>query len=247
MKPRIVYYQEFIKQRQNDPEQAELVKTRERVQKILADLAVLQGAGQFSRLYQPSVIDDLQLSAIQREQLDQLAKSVQKNRDETFNDFRKLTPEKRRNLFLDQARNTDAGVRRILTESQLNRLNQINLQMQGPSAFRDSKIAAELQLTTEQREQIRAIEEEMFYPGPPPERRGGPGEHRGGPRGDFRKDRGQRLIDANERVAKILTPEQLNRWNEMIGKKFSGPMFGRGPGEHGGGPGEPPDRPPRDR
>ena len=45
----LAYYQEIIEQRRDDPDaQADLLDTKRRVEKILADLAVLQAA---SKLY----------------------------------------------------------------------------------------------------------------------------------------------------------------------------------------------------
>jgi hypothetical protein len=227
------YYQEFIKQRHDDPEQAELVKTRERVQKILADLAVMQGFGQFPRLYQPAVIEDLQLTDKQRNDLDELSGTVKKGLEESFKDFGRLTSEQRRARFLEMARATDSKMRQILTEDQLKRLAQIALQMQGPSAFRDAKVATELQLTAQQREQIRAVEEKaFFFPGPSPERRGLAGE----PRADPMKDREQRLKAARALCEELLTKEQREQWKTMIGEPFIGPMFGPGFGPGPGGP-----------
>ena len=239
----LVYYQEFIKQRHGGPDQAELVKTRERVQKILADLAVMQGFGQFTRLHQPAVIEDLGLSADQRGDLEKLFGNLQKGLAEKLKDFRAMTPEQRRAAFLDQARATDTGVRQILTEDQMRRLGQIALQMQGPSAFRDAKVAVQLKLTAKQREQIRAIEEEAFFmPGPPPDRRGGTAEGPGAPRVDAMRDREQKMKTAKERCEQVLTEEQMKLWTEMIGKPFAGPTFGPG---FGPGPGGPFLRPPR--
>ncbi len=70
-------------------------------------------------------------------------------------------------------------VNAILTAAQQARLRQIALQSDGPGAFRDPEVVAQLRLTPEQRDGIRAIEEEAFFAwmrtmgpgGPPP---GGP-------------------------------------------------------------------------
>ena len=50
----LAYYQEFLEQRRDDPEaQADLLDTKQRVEKILADLAVLRAASQLYLLSQP--------------------------------------------------------------------------------------------------------------------------------------------------------------------------------------------------
>ncbi len=66
----LVYYQEFIEQRHEDHDaQEKLAATRDRVQKIVADLTALQGAGQLFLLEHPVVLEDLAQSVEQRERI----------------------------------------------------------------------------------------------------------------------------------------------------------------------------------
>jgi serine/threonine protein kinase len=238
----LVYYQEFIKQRHDDPDaQADLVRTQERVKKILADLAVLQGAGQLHLLGQPAVLDDLDLPAEQRKKIEELSRRLDRQRSETFKDFGRLSAEERRKRFLDLAKANDAAVREVLDRHHLERLQQIALQVRGTSAFRDQEVADKLKLTPEQRRTIAAIEAETFFVfGPPPDgkRPVGPVEVKrpGGPE-DFRKAQEQKVKAAKERVLALLTPEQQRRWRELTGKPFTGPVlflqFGPPPGPFG--------------
>jgi serine/threonine protein kinase len=227
----LVYYQEFIEQRRDDPDaQAELAATREGVKKILADLAVLQGAGQLFLLNDPAVLNDLGLSGDQREQLADLSRRLTAQRGEAFRDFHRLSQEERRKRFLDLARSNEAGVNAILDRGQLRRLGQIAVQIQGPMAFHDPDVVARLKLTAGQRERIRAIEGDLLAgmadwprPGPP-----GPGAPR--------KGHEQAARAALEKMQALLTKEQAARWQELTGEPFRGrmpPFFPGPPGAFG--------------
>src|SRR3546814_9497161 len=62
-----MYYQELIELQQDNPAAtAELSATRDRVARILADIAVLRGAGQVYLVCEPAVQEDLGLSPDQR-------------------------------------------------------------------------------------------------------------------------------------------------------------------------------------
>jgi hypothetical protein len=215
----LVYYQEFVEQRRDDPDaRAELAATQDRVKKILDDLAVLQGAGKLFLLTAPAVLDDLRLSDEQRERLTDLSHRLAEKQRKPFQEFYRLTPEERGQRFLelaDRARANEAEVTAILTPDQFQRLKQIALQLQGPFALREPDIAATLKLTAEQKTRIRAIEADTFF-GPPERPRGGPGR-------DPRKAHEQKLSAARERIQKVLTEEQVKRWREMTGESFTGP------------------------
>lgn len=126
-----------------------------------------------------------------------------------------LTPAERGRQFLQQVRADEAEVNAILTREQLGRLRQIRLQLAGPAAFRDPEVAAALELTPEQRDRIRAIEEEWLFAwtkkmrdGSGPGSLGQPTEPTGRP--------------THERILELLTEEQSRRWKSMIGEPFQG-------------------------
>jgi serine/threonine protein kinase len=223
----LVYYQDFIEQRRDDPgDRADLSATQERVKKILADLAALQGAGQLYLLNDAGVLDDLHADDDQRGRLAEFFRHQGERGMEVFREFRQLTPEERRQRFLDFARANEAAVAAILSPGQIRRLRQVALQARGPMAFREPDVAASLKLTAEQRERIRAIEADTFFgpaeplrPGfaPPPSR----------------KVFEQRLRAAVDRIQALLTEEQAKRWKEMTGEPFKGPLPGFPPGPGG--------------
>ncbi len=77
----LTYYQKFIEQRRDDPgAQAQLAATRDRVQKIIDDLALLHGARQFFLLKEEAVLDDLRLSKDQRDGIKELSKQMDAQR-----------------------------------------------------------------------------------------------------------------------------------------------------------------------
>ena len=160
----LAFYQEIIEQRRDDPDvQAELLDTTRRVEKILADLAVLQSASKLYLLGEPSVLDDLALNEVLRPKMKELTARLGKQWLESFNDLGRLSPAERGRRVLEQARAEEAEVNAILTAPQQARLRQIGLQADGPGAFRDPEVVAALELTLEQREGIRAIEDEAFF------------------------------------------------------------------------------------
>ena len=110
------------------------------------------------RTEDPAVIADLGLRDEQQRQLTELADRVNNQRQKSFSNFSSLSAEERQQRFLDEVHTTDRGVRRILTEQQLGRLRQIDLQVAGPRAFDDPDVAAALKLTAQQKERQRRAE-----------------------------------------------------------------------------------------
>src|SRR3954467_15295593 len=82
------YYQQFVQQRSDDPDfQADLAATRDRVKKILDDLAELEGSGHLFLLNADDVLDDLGATQDQRQQLRALNRQMAEHRDQAFQNF----------------------------------------------------------------------------------------------------------------------------------------------------------------
>jgi hypothetical protein len=237
----LAYYQEFIEQRREDPSaQRELEITRDRVKKIIGDLAAAQGAGQLFLLNHPAVLDDLGLPEEKRNAIANLLQRRADQRHGSLRDFHRLTAAQRRQRFLEVARADEAAVAEVLSPEQVRRLRQIALQTQGPSAFREPEIAAALTLTAQQRERIRAIEADLFpvrlewhASGEPlPARKGEAGWSIGGERrasGEPLPEPPEQPHPPNLRAARdkmlaVLTAEQKAKWEEMTGKPFEGKL-----------------------
>jgi serine/threonine protein kinase len=232
------YYQQFIEECRDDSDaQAELAVTKTHVEKILADLTALQSSGLFNLLVEPDVMRDLGATPDQQTRISNLYSRLDGQLHEWFEQTRQLSPIERPKGILkiaETASAKEAGAREILTAEQVRRLKQIDLQLRGVSAFRDSDVVAALKLTDGQKERIRTCEGDRFS---------GPGKQRpGGP-----KSEADRLTPAERvyEVLKILTAEQAVRWREMTGESFTGqvtrlgPRPGPPPSPNGGRPSPP--------
>jgi hypothetical protein len=124
-------------------------------------------------------------------------------------------------------------MRATLTQTQLQRLGQITLQLHGPMAFGQAEIAERLHLKDAQRQAIRQIQMEAFAsawdfmnPGsgmfaigerrkdfPMPDGNG----HGTPPAGGYRATILQGVM---EKVFAVLTPEQVAQWKTLTGPPF---------------------------
>jgi hypothetical protein len=207
------YYQEFLEQRRDDAEaRADLLDAKQRVENILADLAVLRAASQLYLLHQPAVLDELHLSDEQRPKVRAFCARVGKEWVESFADVGRLPHADRLRRAVERARRYQNEVNRLLTDTQRLRLRQIGLQAEGTVALGDVEVVSELKLNSAQRERIRMIEEEAVFgwmkkqpekPGITPAVEG---------------------KSVNERIVAVLTEEQLRRWREMTGEPMKAPI-----------------------
>jgi hypothetical protein len=247
------YYQEFIGQREAQPDaQAELAATRDRVKKILADLALLKADRQNDMLRDPAVLADLQLSEDQRTRLGVMLELMDQKRRSLPRGPREAFTSEHRQLMLAMARENEASLQSILTVIQLKRLPQISIQRQGPRALHDPDVVNALKLTADQRKSMMKIEMEN-EPFPPM-------GFRRGPESDDSRD--ERVRSTLQKMLAILTPDQVSQWKTLIGEPYLGPILpphrmgpefhdrrdprpippgqpGPGPG-HGQGPGQGP-------
>ena len=143
----------------------------------------------------------------------------------------------------ERAKEAEAKLAEILLPHQIERLKEIRLQLQGTSALQTPEIAAQLNLTDQQKTDVaetsRTIQQEMF------------GKmrdlFRSGDQESMREKMGEMRNEANAKVMALLTDEQQQQFEEMKGEKFEMPReafgrggFGRGgPGGPGGGRGRP--------
>jgi serine/threonine protein kinase len=220
----LAYYEELIELRRDDPGAlAELALTRNKVERVLEDLAALQGAGQILMLGEPAVLADLKLTAEQRAGVAGLqARALGRSRA-TCHRFHLLSAAERRERFINMARANEADIAATLTPAQVQRLRQITLQRQGLAAFREPDVIAELKLTPAQRDRIRVIEFETNFASLP-------GPARFGPPGTPQRPSDGVVKKAVDRVAGVLTPEQAGVWRELVGEPFTPPRPGPNPG-----------------
>ena len=172
----------------------------------------------------PEVRTELGTNDSQNKRIDEVIAELQRQMRQAMEgmDFRELpnlSPEERDKLFAEMRKKNeqanqkaDEAVAKVLEPKQIARLNQLKLQREGPMAFNRDDLAKQLQLTNEQREKIRSVQENA----PPP----------------FGFDPEQRRKLQADLLA-VLTKEQQAKWSEMAGKEF------RFPEPRGFGPGGP--------
>ena len=231
----VAYYQEFIELRRDNPgAQADLESTRNRVQAILANLTLIRDAFRHFLLTDRAVQDDLQLSTEARTRL-----------ADALSDIRGLQPgsSPRRDPppisgddpsrhVLREMRAHETAIAGILSPAQLARLRQIALQVRGAEALQEPEVVAALNLSREQRTQLRSI------CGPRPGRHHGPGhDSESGPSSEInavadhegKHDEpppwhgpGHHHEAEMQKALALLTPEQLARWHDLTGPRFAG-------------------------
>jgi eukaryotic-like serine/threonine-protein kinase len=239
------YYQAFIEQCPDDPStRKELVRSHLRVANLLNEmgapaeaLAALQEAhrilekkpdaelqrlssalrlnwlrngGPLLLLEQPSVQEELQFSPDQARQVARLAS----RRRAAFWDSPNLSLERWRSKFEELAAQEKAVLEGLRTE-QARRLKQIAWQEGGASAFSDPELLEALRLTEEQKESIRAIQDEARrtnWVGPRP----------GGPQPEDWKKAADSWKKSRDQVLAVLTADQETRWKELTGEPFKG-------------------------
>lgn len=227
------YYQEFIALRAGQPEaQQELGRTEDRVKRILEDLAVLKADRHFFLLRETAVLDDLELTADQRQRVADAIEAQELQRRDRFRFPWEPPPPGDHSRTLAMARDHEAALAAILTPAQLQRIPQIALQCQGPRALLDSDVVSTLKLTPEQRSRLRGIDLELH-------------SGRRGPTQEGHEDRARATL---QKMLTVLSDDQQAQWRTLTGKRYDGPLVPRrsgGPprGEPGrpdpGGPGGP--------
>lgn len=180
----------------------------------------LHGGRDLFWLSHESVQEDLRLSPEQIEALAQL----RRKREEAFELSKDLSPDEFQEKS-DELHQQERTLADLLTPEQRTRLKQILLQQRGPSALADPDVIASLDLSLEQRQQIRQFQNDTerfvrtsFQPG-----------HQ------LRPEEYEQLKQAWsktwQKMLGVLTNEQTARWKELTGEKFAGRLP---PPPHGG-------------
>jgi Spy/CpxP family protein refolding chaperone len=182
-------------------------------------------------------------------------------------DFRNMSEAEREKFFADMRRRAEEQAKvakqklaEILLPHQMERLEEINLQVLGVRALQDQEVAVKLGISAAQKQKIDATIEEntnaqrelmsgMFQGGRGG--RGGEGVDREQMRAQFEqmRERMEQMRERQEKLRKegdakvlaVLTPDQKTEFAAMKGEPFEMPqrgfMGGRGRGQRGGGEG----------
>jgi Spy/CpxP family protein refolding chaperone len=161
---------------------------------------------------QKSVQDELKVS---EEQAKQISALTEKQR-EVLGGLRDLDQDERRKKLEEQMTANKAAIAGILKEDQLKRLNQISLQLRGGRAFGEAEIAEALHLTSEQKDQVRTIQQDAQSQ-TRELRQGGDRTEVQSKLQAVRKSTGEKLMG-------ILTSEQQGKWKELTSEPFKGEL-----------------------
>lgn len=206
------YYKELIDLRpETAGDQGDLKQTRDRVTQILAELADLETSRELYLLREPDVWEDLAVTPQQRASLEEFVQQME-DHFPPGPPFAGPHDAASRKELIEQSRHNKSLISTILTEAQLARVRQIALQVEGPRIFFDPEISRRLNLTEEQRGQIRQIEHEWLFK---------PRDSKGPPRPHGPPDRETKRRAVQE-ILKELTPAQRQTWDELVGRPYRG-------------------------
>jgi tetratricopeptide (TPR) repeat protein len=182
------------------------------IQRLSSDLRLhwLRNGGPLLLLEQPSVQEELKLSEEQVRQVSRLAA----RRRAAFWESPNLSLEHWRIKFEELAGQEKAVLEGVRPE-QARRLKQIAWQEAGAGAFNDPELVEALGLDEDQKERMRAIQDEArraVWVGPRP----------GGPRPEDWKKAADAWRHAREEAWAVLTADQKAKWKEMTGETFRG-------------------------
>jgi serine/threonine protein kinase len=231
METALAYHQEFVELHKGDPNaQARLAENRARVESILIDLIDKEALRRVELLKENAVLDDLQLTPAERDEIRKLNDRLQQMRDPVYKEFPSLTPEERDRRFLELARAHETAAAEVLRPEHLRRLRQIEMQRQLPEAFRRPDVVKALKLTMMQRSRIRALIADPYAGKPQPTEKN-----------RWVAERKKREA-ATEQIVALLSADQAASWKEMAGEPFKAPPPERPPFMHGHGKKGPPNQ-----
>ncbi len=190
-------------------------------------------AGMLMLLRVQDVQDDLQLTADQKDKLQEMGQGGRG----MMQGMQDLSPEERRTKMAEAQEKTKKQLADILKPAQLKRLDEISLQFADATGgtiavIRNPELAKTLAITSAQEEKIKAIDEplaakrrEMMQG-----MRDLSQEEQTAKRGEMQKA----TKEASEKVAQILTPQQRETIEKAKGKKLNFDFSTLGQGGRGG-------------
>lgn len=197
----------------------------------------------FTLLRVEAVQTELQIAPDQKEAITKLEEQAREERGDRGSrgdqpNFREMSDEERREFFEKRQKEQQERVAKmkeqleeVLFPEQMERLEQIALQLRGIAALADEKVAAKLKITAEQKEKLTKVQEEM---------RGSMGEKirelfSSGNRDGMREAMTKMREDMEKEVLGVLTSTQQKQFEDMKGEKFEMPEGSRiGFGGRGG-------------
>jgi Spy/CpxP family protein refolding chaperone len=189
------------------------------------------GLGKLALLKVKEVQKDLQLTDAQRETLDKFATDMQSQVRTQFEGLRDLSQEERqakmaelRTKMQDREKEVQKKLDEVLNTQQRERLAQIELQARRVSMFAQKEVAEGLELTDEQKQKLTDLVEKIRT------------EMRDARNADEEtRAKLKKMVDESmDKAKEILTSEQREKLDKMLGKKLDIDMSQLGLGGFGG-------------
>lgn len=191
---------------------------------IYRHMGVLRGSEHVSLLSEDSVRDHLQITPEQIQQIDDLTER-RRNAFSDFRAYRNKSREEMRQLFEKRARETKQELSKLLDVPQMQRLEQISLQLRGTQSFSSPEVAEEINLTDAQIAAIKQIKEDAYRE----IRNAWHDRHRDRNRDEQSRKQSHEIFKqsrrtTNEKLLGVLTAEQLAAWRGLLGEPFNGEL-----------------------
>jgi hypothetical protein len=181
------------------------------------------GGGPAQLLTIEVVQKDLKLDQDQIDKVKKVAADMGEKMRSEMSGLRDLSPEERREKMQEVGKkmteDTMKALADVLKPEQMDRLKQIQLQRRGPQAFTDAEVQKSLNLTDEQKEKIKTINEDLTKE---------MGDLRGGGRGNPQAGEKMAAVrkEATDKIMAVLTDPQKETWKTMTGKPIEIPFGG---------------------
>lgn len=127
--------------------------------------------------------------------------------------LRNLQGEERQKKQAELRAKIEERMAKALKDVQVKRFRQIDMQQRGPLVLAQRKIADELELTDDQRKELREISQKVTQDVAK--------LREGGTRGaELAEKSGAIRLEATEKVVKLLTDAQKKNWKKLVGEPF---------------------------
>lgn len=192
----------------------------------------MRAAGGLMLLRSPDVQKDLKITDEQKTKLEDAVKKETEKRQEQFAAMKEggFDKDKMQAAMKEMAEAADKTVKEILNADQQKRLKQITWQQAGSAAFSDKDVEAALKLTSEQKDKIKGLNEEMGE-----DMRNIARESQGN-REEMQTKMTALRKETLEKAEGVLTADQKKSFTAMLGAKFEGKIeTGMGGGQGKGG------------
>lgn len=206
------------------------------------------GGGPLGLLMMPEVRTELKVTDEQQQKLRTAMEGLRPEGGGQRGGFGNLSEEERaemRKRMEELQKKTDEAMKSVLSEEQITRLRQLDIQRQGAQALGRPDVAEKLGLTDEQKTKMREIQEAAR---PDFSAFGNLREASQEEREKAMAEMRAKREKADADVMALLDAEQKAIWESLVGEKFNFPApqfggFGGGRGQRGPGGGRPPGAP----